>query len=217
MESPVYSIRTATADSSHWNTEGRSGPSYFGPVTTWSREEVILTRPTCRGVDFAETFKDSSVVATCRHRPPYPPRTFELLRELIADRPQSLLDAGTGLGDLARGLAPDCDRVDAVDLSRGMIETARSLHGGDDPRIRWVRSPIEEAGLIGPYALITVADSLSWFDLNVVIPRFARLLTENGVLAVVYRSAQLGLREGDIIPRYSLNREYVRWGPVKTL
>ena len=98
-----------------------------------------------------------------------------------------------------------------------MIETARSLHGGDDPRIRWVRSPVDEADLIGPYALVTAADSLSWFDLNVVIPRFARLLTENGVLAVVDRSAHVGLREGDIIPRYSLNREYVRWDPVKTL
>ena len=151
--------------------EGELGPIHFGPVTIWSREEVILIRPTCRGVEFAETFKDPSVVAAYRHHPPHPPRTFELLRELIVDRPRSLLDAGTGLGDLARELAPDCDRVDAVDFSRSMIETARSLHGGDDPRIRWVRSPIEEAGLIGPYALITVADSLSWFDLNVVIPR----------------------------------------------
>ena len=49
------------------------------------------------------------------------------------------------------------------------------------------------------------------------LPRFARLLTENGVLAVVDRSAQVGLREGNIIPRYSLNREYVRWDPVKTI
>ena len=190
---------------------------FSDPVTTSSRETVILIQPACGGVEFAETFKDPSVVAAYRHRPPHPPRTFELLRELIVDRPRSLLDAGTGLGDLARGLAPDRDRVDAVDFSRGMIETARSLHGGDDPRIRWVRAPIEEAGLIGPYALITAADSLSWFDLNVVIPRFARLLTENGVLAVVDRSAHVGLREGDIIPRYSLNREYVSWDPVTTI
>ena len=192
-------------------------PSNFALVTTCSREEVPLIRPTCRGVEFAETFKDPSVVAAHRHRPPHSPRTFELLRELIVDRPRSLLDAGTGLGDLARELAPDCDRVDAVDFSRGMIETARSLHGGGDPRIRWVRSPIEEADLIGPYTLITAADSLSWFDLNVVILRFARLLTENGVLAVVDRGAHVGLREGDIIPRYSLNREYVGWDPVTTL
>ena len=59
------------------------------------------------------------MVAAHRHRLPHPPRTFELLRELIVDRPRSLLDAGTGLGDLARELAPDCDRVDAADFSRG--------------------------------------------------------------------------------------------------
>ncbi|MCY3548441.1 MAG: class I SAM-dependent methyltransferase [Gemmatimonadetes bacterium] len=177
----------------------------------------MLTRPACRSVAYAETFKDRSVVAAYRHRPPHPPGTFDLLRQLIVDRPRSLLDAGTGLGDLARALAPNCDRVDAVDFSERMIEMARSLPGGDDPRVRWLCSPIEDADLIGPYSLITAADSLSWFDLNVVIPKFAELLTENGVLAVVGRSAQVGLREDDIIPRYSLNRDYERWDPVAAL
>ncbi len=177
----------------------------------------MLTRPACRSVEFAETFKDPSVVAAYRHRPPHPPGTFDLLRQMIVDSPRSLLDAGTGLGDIARGLAPDCERVDAVDFSEGMIETARALPGGDDPRIRWIRSPIEDADLVGPYSLITAADSLSWFDLKVVIPKFAELLTRNGVLAVVDRSAQVGLREDDIIPRYSLNRDYVRWDPVTAL
>ena len=177
----------------------------------------MLTRPACRSVEFAETFRDPSVVAEYRHRPPHPPGTFEVLRDLIVDRPRSLLDAGTGLGDIARGLAPDCERVDAVDFSEGMIEAARSLPGADDPRIRWVCAPIEEVDLVGPYSLITAAASLHWFDLDVVIPRFAELLTENGVLAVVNRSADVGLREDDIIPRYSLNREYVRWDPVRAL
>ena len=177
----------------------------------------MLTRPACRSVAYAETFKDRSVVAAYRHRPPHPPGTFDLLRQLIVDGPRSLLDAGTGLGDLARTLAPDCERVDAVDFSEGMIETARALPGGDDPRIRWHCSPIEDADLLGPYSLITAADSLSWFDLDVVIPKFAELLTESGVLAVVERSAQVGLREDDIIPAYSLNREYVPWNPVKAL
>ena len=177
----------------------------------------MVIRPACRSVEYAETFKDPSVVAAYRHRPPHPPGTFDVLRELIADAPSSLLDAGTGLGDLARALAPDCERVDAVDFSEGMIEMARSLPGGDDPRIHWIRSPIEDADLVSPYSLITAADSLSWFDLAVVIPKFAELLTENGVLAVVDRGAQVGLREDDIIPAHSLNRDYVHWDPVAAL
>lgn len=177
----------------------------------------MLIRPACRSVEFAETFKDPSVVAAYPHRPPHPPGTFALLRKLIVDRPRSLLDAGTGLGDLARQLAPDCDRVDAVDFSLDMIQAARSLPGGDDPRIRWFCSPIEEADLVGPYALITAAESLHWFDLDVVIPRFAELLTENGVLAIVRRSAYVGIRDDDIVARSSLNRLYVGWDPVKAL
>ena len=174
-------------------------------------------RPACRSIRFAETFKDPSVVAAYRHRPPHPRATLAILRRLIVDEPRSVLDAGTGLGGLARELAPDCERMDAVDFSKGMIEAARSLPGGDDPRIRWICSPVERADLRGPYALIAAADSLSWFDLNVVIPKFAGLLTENGVLAVIERSAQVGLREDDIIPRYSLNQDYVSWNPVRAL
>ena len=75
------------------------------------------------------------MVAAYRHRPPHPPDTMAILRRLIVDEPQSVLDAGTGLGELARELAPDCERVDAVDFSEGMIEAARSLPGGDNPRM----------------------------------------------------------------------------------
>lgn len=89
----------------------------------------MLIRPACRRVEFAKTFKDPSVVAAYRHRPPHPPGTFALLRDLIVGRPRSLLDAGTGPGDIARELASDCDRVDAVDFSLDMIEVARSLPG----------------------------------------------------------------------------------------
>lgn len=40
--------------------------------------------------------------------------------------------------------------------------------------------------------------ALSWFDLGVVIPRFADLLIENGVLAALNRTAQVEAREDDL-------------------
>lgn len=93
-------------------------------------------RPVCTSPRFAGTFNDPSVVAAYRHRPPQPPATLAILRRLIVDEPRSVLDAGTGLGDVARELAPDRECTDTVDFSERMIEAARSLPGGDDPRIR---------------------------------------------------------------------------------
>ena len=85
----------------------------------------MVTRPACRSVELAETFKDPSVVAAYRHRPPHPPGTFEVLRELIADHPRSLLDAGTGLGDLARELAPKAHTTLRATLRRGILGPTR--------------------------------------------------------------------------------------------
>ncbi|MBV9278962.1 MAG: class I SAM-dependent methyltransferase, partial [Chloroflexi bacterium] len=52
--------------------------------------------------------------------------------------PRVVLDAGCGTGDVARPLAPLVDRVDAVDISAGMIERGRRLPGGENPAITWI-------------------------------------------------------------------------------
>ena len=61
------------------------------------------------------------MVAAYRHRASHPPATMAI-RRLIVDEPRSVLDAGTGLGCLARELAPGSERVDVVDFSEGMTE-----------------------------------------------------------------------------------------------
>lgn len=84
-----------------------------------------------------------------------------ILRRLVVDEPRSVLDAGTGLGDVVRELAPDLERMDTVDFCERMIEAARSLPRDDGPRTRGICSPVERADLRGPYTLIAAADSLS--------------------------------------------------------
>jgi SAM-dependent methyltransferase len=99
---------------------------------------------------YGAQFQDSSVVAAYHHRPPYPVAVIKQLAALIAGSPRVVLDAGCGSGDIARPLAPFVDRVDAVDISAGMVDQGRLRPGGADPRIRWTVAAMEDAELDPP-------------------------------------------------------------------
>jgi SAM-dependent methyltransferase len=75
-----------------------------------------------------------------------------------------------------------------VDFSDAMLDLARQLEHGDAANIRWTPGAVEDVPLNAPYALISAGESLHWMDWDVVMPRFARALSENGVLAIVNRS-----------------------------
>jgi SAM-dependent methyltransferase len=134
---------------------------------------------------YASAFQEISVADAYRHRPEYPQEAIDTLVGLVVDAPRAVLDAGCGTGFLARRLAGRVDRVDAVDVSAPMIEWGRKLPGGDHPHLTWIVGTAEDAPLRPPYALITTGDSLHWMDWYVVMPRFARLLTPNGHLAIL--------------------------------
>jgi SAM-dependent methyltransferase len=146
------------------------------------------------------------------YRPPYPDEAIELLVELIRDGPRTVLDVGCGTGDLSRRLAPRVDRVDAVDASAAMLAKGRQLPGGDHPRLNWQHATAETATLAPPYALVTAGESLHWMDWQVVLPRFASVLAEGGVLALVYRDwdgpPALTARLVPIFARYSTVRDF---------
>ncbi len=168
----------------------------------------MSARPEFWGAHHAERFTDPSVIAAYRSRPPYPDTLLALFVGLITDEPRALLDVGCGPGNLARSLLPYVVRVDAVDMSPGMIALGKTLPGGDDPRLHWFVGKAEDVPLQPPYALVTAGASLHWMDWEVALPRFAHALTPNGALAIV------GVDEADepwtaairaIIPRYSTN------------
>ena len=144
----------------------------------------MLSRPESLGEWYAARFQDQSVVDRYHLRPTYPAETFEILNNLIVDEPRCVLDVGCGPGNLARPLAAYVQRIDAVDISPPMLARARTLPGGDSPKIRWLLGRAEDVELQPPYALITAGDSIHWMEWNVVLPRFAGLLTPRGMLAI---------------------------------
>lgn len=138
----------------------------------------------------AARFQDQSVVDRYHLRPAYPPEVFTRLQELMVDEPRAVLDVGCGPGPIALGLLDVAERIDAVDLSPQMLAQARTSPGGQSPKIRWLLGRAEEVALEPPYTLVTAGRSLHWMDWNVVLPRFARLVTPRGVLAMVQTREQ---------------------------
>jgi ubiquinone/menaquinone biosynthesis C-methylase UbiE len=171
----------------------------------------MISRPQWHDEKYVTRFQDQSVVDRYHLRPTYPPETFELLNDLIIDEPRVVLDVGCGTGNVTRPLAEYVERVDAVDISLPMLEKARTMPGGDSPNICWLHGRAEDVELQPQYALITAGESLHWMDWAVVLPRFARLVTPNGMLAIVYTVDQLDpWDEGylSIVRRFSNNPGY---------
>jgi ubiquinone/menaquinone biosynthesis C-methylase UbiE len=149
---------------------------------------VSDTKPAHLSGEYGVWFKDPLLAAAYPARPPYPDGVIHLLRKLIRHTSGAVLDVGCGTGELARRLAPSVGRVDAVDFSKAMLELARRLPGGDARNIRWTLGAAEDVALKAPYELITAGECLHWMDLDLVMVRFARVLTSNGSLAIIDRN-----------------------------
>lgn len=180
----------------------------------------MSARPHFWGTQYSERFIDPSIIAAYRYRPPYPDELFDFLLTLITDEPRAVLDIGCGPGNLAIPLARRVNRVDAIDVSPGMIALGRTLPGGDDPRLHWTVGRAEDVALHPPYALITAGASLHWMDWDIALPRFADAMTPNGSLAILNQPAPKepwadAIRE--IIPRYSTNQDFAPFDLIAAL
>lgn len=145
----------------------------------------MIQKPKQFSSEYAEPFRDLSVVKAYHHRPPYPAETFDILKRLTNGQPQRVLDIGCGTGNLARHFIEYVEQIDAVDFSRQMLQEGQRLPGGDHPRLRWIWGRVEEVVLNGPYGLVMAGESLHWMDWNLVLPRLHEVLMAGGYLAIV--------------------------------
>jgi SAM-dependent methyltransferase len=178
-------------------------------------------RPKPKGLsrEYAEQFGDAAIVAAYPSRPPYPAAVFPALTDLLSGGPRAVLDLGCGTGDLARRLAPLVERVDALDLSDGMIALGKTLPGGDAPNLLWITGSAEDAPLNPPYGLVTAGESLHWMAWEVVLPRLRDALAPGGLLAVVGREEHSPWWTDllALIIHYSTNKDFQPYNLIEEL
>ncbi|CEJ80185.1 hypothetical protein VHEMI00386 [[Torrubiella] hemipterigena] len=105
----------------------------------------------------------------------------------------TLIDLGTGPGNVARALAPHFDKVIGLDPSAGMIDAAISIGGTcrtGDP-IQFRISTAEDLGqsldppvLLSSVDLITVANTAHWFNMKAFWEAARQILKPGGCVAI---------------------------------
>jgi SAM-dependent methyltransferase len=134
-------------------------------------------------VDFGKTVEDYR-----RHRPSYPEELFErLVRIGIGDTGQRVLDIGTGLGYLARGLARRGCEVVGIDASETLLAEARAIDDAEGLRLHYVAVSAERTMLDErSFDVVSAGQCWHWFDAHKVIREIKRVLRPRGWLAIVH-------------------------------
>lgn len=114
-----------------------------------------------------------------RFRPEYPPALFEYLASMAPGR-HLAWDCGSGTGQASRDLARFFERVVATDASEAQIESALPMENVEFCVAPADRSALAEASV----ELVTVAQALHWFPLDLFYAEVRRVLVPAGVLAV---------------------------------
>ena len=136
------------------------------------------------GPKSAFTEKVADYVAS---RPDYPAALFEMLKEISPPREDTVVaDVGAGTGLLTRDLLKTGYRVVAVEPNQAMRQAADSMLG-NTPGYRSVDGCAESMPLApASVQLITAAQAFHWFEVDRAREEFLRVLTENGVVVLIW-------------------------------
>jgi SAM-dependent methyltransferase len=122
------------------------------------------------------------------YRPRYPDALFDWLLQQVPNHDRAW-DCGTGTGQAALPLAERFDQVIATDPSEAQIAEAERR-----ANVQYAVMTSERSGLRNHCAgLVTVAQALHWFDLDLFYGEVRRVIRPGGVCAVwMYALFELG-------------------------
>lgn len=137
-------------------------------------------------MDFTHRF-DKRAAVYSKYRPGYPREILDILRSEIGFNPHaSVADIGSGTGLLSRLFLENGNKVYGIEPNDEMRahaeETLSSFPGFISVGGRAESTTLKEASV----DLITVGQALHWFDRDLAIREFERILSKNGHLCVLY-------------------------------
>jgi len=162
---------------------------------------------------FHDHFSDVAV-RYADFRPRYPAALFDYLTTLVP-RDSLVWDCACGNGQATVDLAGCFARVVATDASREQIASAKP-----HPKVEFRVAPAEQGGLPDEsVGLVTVAQSLHWFDLDRFYAEARRVLKPGGVLAVwAYGINEVeGESVNQLVNEFYVNTVGPYWPPERAL
>lgn len=115
------------------------------------------------------------------------PREFyqKIMKRKLCLAGQNVLDVGTGTGVLPRNMYPYGAKWTATDISENQIEQAKILSKGMD--IEYYATPAEDINFPDhSFDVITACQCFWYFNHEVVMPKFYRMLKQGGSVLVLY-------------------------------
>ena len=122
-----------------------------------------------------------------------------LVAELALDGSGWLLDVGCGPGSLILLLAPWFERAVGLDADAEMLaEGARQAAAAGIAHVDWLNLRAEELPAdLGPFRVVTLAQSFHWMDRPLVARRLHGVLASDGALVHVHATTHEGV-DGDL-------------------
>lgn len=140
--------------------------------------------------------------------------TSLLVSEFRLSSSDKVLEVGCGEGYLARALAPQVARVDALDESLSALATARALGGSDSTRVRYIAGRAEEFVSASNYDLVLSLESFHLVaDKATALQRVTPALAAGGSICVAWVEY---FWEVQLFPSYRAGFADVGidWGPL---